>query len=71
MPTMTAETSETDEHDVMTGDTDLHIVPLGEKNERAVIGRLIRRLRISDSPQHFQTVATTVLRTSLEMTAVG
>ena len=42
-----------------------------EKNERAVIGRLIRRLRISDSPQHFQTVATTVLRTSLEMAAVA
>ena len=40
-------------------------------SEHVVIGRLIRRLRISDSPQHFQTVATTVLRTSLDMAAVA
>jgi putative nucleotidyltransferase with HDIG domain len=42
-----------------------------EESERVVIGRLIRRLRISDPPQHFQTVATTVLRWSLAMTAVA
>src|SRR5262249_51175228 len=36
-----------------------------------VIGRLIRRLRISDPPHLFQTVATTVLRTSLNMAAVA
>jgi hypothetical protein len=42
-----------------------------EESERVVIGRLIRRLRISDPPQHFQTVATTVLRWSLNMTAVA
>ena len=41
------------------------------RSNRAVIARLIRRLRISDSPQHFQTVATTVLRTSLELSAVA
>jgi HD-GYP domain-containing protein (c-di-GMP phosphodiesterase class II) len=39
--------------------------------EQAVIGRLIRRFRVSDSPRHFQTVATTVLRTSLEPEAVA
>jgi HD-GYP domain-containing protein (c-di-GMP phosphodiesterase class II) len=68
---MEAEISDTDERDTSAADTDLHAAPHEEKNERAVIGRLIRRLRISDSPQHFQTVATTVLRTSLEMTAVA
>jgi HD-GYP domain-containing protein (c-di-GMP phosphodiesterase class II) len=68
---MEAEISDTDERDNSATDTDLHAAPHEEKNERAVIGRLIRRLRISDSPQHFQTVATTVLRTSLEMTAVA
>ena len=35
------------------------------------INRLTRRLRISDPPHHFQTVATTVLRTSLNLTAVA
>jgi HD-GYP domain-containing protein (c-di-GMP phosphodiesterase class II) len=63
--------SDIDERDLGASDPDLPIAPREEKNERAVIGRLIRRLRISDSPQHFQTVATTVLRTSLEMTAVA
>jgi HD domain len=42
-----------------------------EESERQVIGRLIRRLRISDPPQHFQSMATTVLRTSLNMEAVA
>jgi HD-GYP domain-containing protein (c-di-GMP phosphodiesterase class II) len=68
---MEAAISDTDERDLVATDTDLHMVPHEEKNERAVIGRLIRRLRISDSPHHFQTVATTVLRTSLAMTAVA
>ena len=68
---MDAEISDTDERDSGASDTDLHVASHEEKNERAVIGRLIRRLRISDSPQHFQTVATTVLRTSLEMAAVA
>jgi HD-GYP domain-containing protein (c-di-GMP phosphodiesterase class II) len=68
---MEAAIRDTDERDLGASDTDLHVAPLEEKNERAVIGRLIRRLRISDSPQHFQTVATTVLRTSLEMAAVA
>jgi HD-GYP domain-containing protein (c-di-GMP phosphodiesterase class II) len=68
---MEAAISDTDERDLGATDTDLHVAPHEEKNERAVIGRLIRRLRISDSPHHFQTVATTVLRTSLDMTAVA
>jgi putative nucleotidyltransferase with HDIG domain len=36
-----------------------------------VIGRLIRRMRISEAPGRFQTLATTVLRTSLGMAAVA
>jgi HD-GYP domain-containing protein (c-di-GMP phosphodiesterase class II) len=68
---MEALISDTDERELGASDPELPIVPREEKNERAVIGRLIRRLRISDSPQHFQTVATTVLRTSLEMAAVA
>ena len=68
---MPALISDTDEPDLTASDADLPVVSHDEKNERAVIGRLIRRLRISDSPQHFQTVATTVLRTSLEMAAVA
>ena len=35
-------------------------------NKGVAINRLTRRLRISDPPHHFQTVATTVLRTSLK-----
>jgi putative nucleotidyltransferase with HDIG domain len=61
----------TGETELGASDPELPIVPREEKSERAVIGRLIRRLRISDSPQHFQTVATTVLRTSLDMAAVA
>ena len=41
-----------------------------DESDRLVMGRLIRRLRISDPPEHFQSVATTVLRTSLNMSAV-
>jgi HD-GYP domain-containing protein (c-di-GMP phosphodiesterase class II) len=68
---MPAERSDLDEREPSASDIDLHRAPPEEKTERAVIGRLIRRLRISDSPQHFQRVATTVLRTSLEMAAVA
>jgi len=46
-------------------------LPRGGESERLVMGRLIRRLRISDPPEHFQSVATTVLRTSLNMSAVA
>jgi len=42
-----------------------------EEGEHVVIGRLIRRLRISDPPGRFQSLATNVLRTSLGMTAVA
>jgi hypothetical protein len=42
-----------------------------EENEHVVIGRLIRRMRISDSPARFQSLATNVLRTSLGMAAVA
>ena len=41
------------------------------EGEHVVIGRLIRRMRISDSPPRFQTLATNVLRTSLGMAAVA
>lgn len=41
------------------------------ENEHVVIGRLIRRMRISDSPSRFQGLATNVLRTSLGMAAVA
>ena len=36
-----------------------------------VIGRLIRRMRISDPPRHFQSLATNVLKASLGMAAVA
>jgi putative nucleotidyltransferase with HDIG domain len=42
-----------------------------EEGEHVVIGRLIRRLRISDPPARFQSLATNVLRTSLGMAAVA
>jgi putative nucleotidyltransferase with HDIG domain len=41
------------------------------ENSGVVISRLTRRLRISDPPHHFQNVATTVLRTSLNVQAVA
>lgn len=41
------------------------------EGEHVVIGRLIRRMRIDDSPVRFQTLATNVLRTSLGMAAVA
>jgi putative nucleotidyltransferase with HDIG domain len=43
----------------------------GEESEHVVIGRLIRRLRISDPPDRFQELATTVLRSSLGVMAVA
>jgi len=39
--------------------------------EHVVIGRLIRRMRISDPPRSFQGLATNVLKTSLGMEAVA
>ncbi|MGO9468282.1 MAG: HD-GYP domain-containing protein [Isosphaeraceae bacterium] len=42
-----------------------------EESERQVVGRLIRRLRISVAPQDFQSIATTVVRTSLNVEAVA
>jgi hypothetical protein len=42
-----------------------------EESDHVVIGRLIRRLKISDAPQRFQSLATTVLRTSLGVDAVA
>lgn len=42
-----------------------------EESEHVVIGRLIRRLRISDPPDRFQELATTVLRSSLGVEAVA
>jgi hypothetical protein len=42
-----------------------------EESEHVVIGRLIRRLRISDPPDRFQELATTVLRSSLGVAAVA
>jgi HD-GYP domain-containing protein (c-di-GMP phosphodiesterase class II) len=68
---MPAQTHAIDQAELGASDPELPCVSLEEKSDRAVIGRLIRRLRISDSPQHFQTVATTVLRTSLEVEAVA
>ncbi len=41
-----------------------------EECEHTVIGRLIRRLRISDAPRDFQALAANVLRTSLKVAAV-
>jgi putative nucleotidyltransferase with HDIG domain len=42
-----------------------------DDGEHAVIGRLIRRMRISESPARFQMLATGVLKTSLGMAAVA
>jgi putative nucleotidyltransferase with HDIG domain len=46
-------------------------VPGDEESKGVVISRLTRRLRISDPPHLFQTAATTVLRTSLNVEAVA
>ncbi len=42
-----------------------------EEGEHVVIGRLIRRMRVSDSPARFQSLAANVLKTSLGMAAVA
>lgn len=42
----------------------------GSESEHVVIGRLIRRLRVSDPPARFQGLATNVLRASLGVAAV-
>jgi HD-GYP domain-containing protein (c-di-GMP phosphodiesterase class II) len=43
----------------------------GEGNERLLIARLIRRLRISDAPERFQVLASNAVRTALEVAAVA
>jgi HD-GYP domain-containing protein (c-di-GMP phosphodiesterase class II) len=43
----------------------------GEGNERLLIARLIRRLRISDAPERFQALATNALRGALGVAAVA
>lgn len=43
----------------------------GSESEHVVIGRLIRRLRVSDPPARFQALATNVLRASLSVAAVA
>jgi len=45
--------------------------PIGEEGEHVVIGRLIRRLKISDAPERFQALATNVLRASLRVEATA
>lgn len=48
------------------------VPPSGDdESDRLVIGRLIRRMRISDPPPRFQELATGVLKTSLGMEAVA
>jgi putative nucleotidyltransferase with HDIG domain len=42
-----------------------------EDSEHVVIGRLIRRLRVSESPERFHALATNVLRSSLAVEAVA
>lgn len=42
-----------------------------ESNEHVVIGRLIRRLRVSEPPERFRTLATNVLRSSMGVEAVA
>jgi HD-GYP domain-containing protein (c-di-GMP phosphodiesterase class II) len=43
----------------------------GEGNERLLIARLIRRLRVSDPPERFQALATNALRGALGVAAVA
>jgi HD-GYP domain-containing protein (c-di-GMP phosphodiesterase class II) len=42
-----------------------------ERNEHVVIGRLIRRLRVSEAPDRFHALAANVLRSSLGVEAVA
>ena len=42
-----------------------------DESDHGVIGRLIRRMRISEPPRHFQALATNVLKASLGMAAVA
>lgn len=43
----------------------------GEEGEHVVIGRLILRMKISDPPAKFQSLAANVLKTSMNMAAVA
>ncbi len=45
--------------------------PRSESGERVIIGRLIRRLRISDAPERFQGLATAALRNALNVSVVA
>jgi putative nucleotidyltransferase with HDIG domain len=42
-----------------------------DESDHGVIGRLIRRMRISEPPRHFQALATNVLKASLGMAAAA
>ncbi len=61
----------------LQSDQDTRVFPVqpavgdDEESEHVVIGRLIRRMRIADSPSRVQALAVNVLRTSLAMTAVA
>jgi putative nucleotidyltransferase with HDIG domain len=58
-------------HEARQLPTNPSIASSDEECEHVVIGRLIRRMRISESPARFQSLATNVLRTSLNMAAAG
>jgi HD-GYP domain-containing protein (c-di-GMP phosphodiesterase class II) len=45
--------------------------PRSEGGERVIIGRLIRRLRVSDAPERFQGLATNALRNALHVAVVA
>jgi putative nucleotidyltransferase with HDIG domain len=49
----------------------MHNRPAMEESDHVVIGRLIRRMKISESPRRFQALATNVLKASLGMAAVA
>jgi HD-GYP domain-containing protein (c-di-GMP phosphodiesterase class II) len=58
-----------DEGSHLTGANDSAVH--GDGNERLLIARLIRRLRISDAPERFQALATGALRGALAVAAVA
>ena len=58
------------EHESWSGLGPISTQKRSDENEHIVIGRLTRRLRISDPPVRFQELATTVLRSSIGVSAV-
>ena len=58
------------EHESWSGSGQASAGKRADENEHIVIGRLTRRLRISDPPVRFQELATTVLRSSIGVSAV-